>query len=147
MLIQIVTCNSDDAVLFAYRFNRGSLVNVGFILTEFTFDYIAIHDVDLIPENQNITYSYPELGPYHVSAPGLHPKYNYKKFLGGILLITKEHFRAVSMLTKIVVCVCITSIFFFAKQTCIHVGLCFVLTLNCCVWFFSNLLLLWTCFL
>lgn len=113
MLIQIVTCKSDNADLFAYRFNRGSLVNVGFILTEFTFDYIAIHDVDLIPENQNITYSYPELGPYHVSAPGLHPKYNYEKFLGGILLISKEHFRAVSMLrllTKIVVCVCIKCI-------------------------------------
>ena len=70
---------------------------MGFLLTESTFDYIAIHDVDLIPENKNITYSYPNLGPYHVSAPGLHPKYNYEKFLGGILLITKDHFRAVSI--------------------------------------------------
>jgi len=60
---------------------------------------MAIHDVDLVPDNQNLTYSYPELGPYHMSAPGLHPKYNYEKFLGGILLIIKEHFRAVSMLT------------------------------------------------
>jgi len=83
-----------------YRFNRGSLINVGFLLTEATFDYIAMHDVDLIPQNQNISYHYPALGPYHVSSPGLHPKYNYSKFLGGILLITKEHFRAVSMPTQ-----------------------------------------------
>lgn len=85
--------------MIVFRFNRGSLINIGFILTEFSFDYMAIHDVDLVPDNQNLTYSYPELGPYHMSAPGLHPKYNYEKFLGGILLIIKEHFRAVSMLT------------------------------------------------
>jgi len=85
------------ADLFIYRFNRGSLINVGFLLTESTFDYIAIHDVDLIPENQNITYAFPQLGPYHVSSPELHPKYHYEKFMGGILLITREHFHAVSM--------------------------------------------------
>ena len=104
--------------MIIYRFNRGSLINVGFILTEFTFDYIAIHDVDLIPENQNITYSYPGLGPYHLSAPGLHPKYNYEKFLGGILLITKEHFRAVSMRTSVIVCV-----FFFIFPNISQIGL------------------------
>ena len=73
---------------------------MGFLLTESTYDYIAIHDVDLIPENPNITYQFPELGPYHLSAPGLHPKYNYEKFLGGILLITRDHFRAVSIFSS-----------------------------------------------
>jgi len=91
--------------LLIYRFNRGSLINVGFLLTESAFDYIAIHDVDLIPENENITYAFPQLGPYHVSSPELHPKYHYEKFLGGILLITREHFRLVSMLTGIFECV------------------------------------------
>ena len=71
---------------------------MGFLLIESMFDYVAVHDVDLIPANQNITYYFPELGPYHVSPPGLHPKYNYEKFLGGILLITREHFLAVSVL-------------------------------------------------
>jgi len=108
------------------RFNRGSLINVGFLLTESTFDYIAIHDVDLIPENQNITYHYPELGPYHVSAPGLHPDYYYDDFLGGILLITKEHFRAVSMLTNF-----FSGVFIFiARQHTVCLSVCHTLILD-----------------
>ena len=100
-----------------YRFNRGSLINVGFLLTESTFDYIAIHDVDLIPVNQNITYVFPHLGPYHVSAPELHPKYHYEKFLGGILLITREHFHLVSIL------VCKS---FDLSHTCFALHFCFL---------------------
>lgn len=100
--------------LLIYRFNRGSLINVGFLLTESAFDYIAIHDVDLIPENENITYAFPQLGPYHVSSPELHPKYHYEKFLGGILLITREHFHLVSMLTGIFECVFYISSWCFA---------------------------------
>ena len=111
---------------FVYRFNRGALINAGFLLTEFSFDYMAIHDVDLIPENPNITYSYPELGPYHLSAPGLHPKYNYEKFMGGILLITKEHFRAVSMLYRNYNLV-------YRYSSCDVSQLCFVLISNCFV--------------
>ena len=33
------------------------------------------------------------VGPFHVAAPGLHPKYDYPTFLGGILLISREHFN------------------------------------------------------
>jgi xylosylprotein 4-beta-galactosyltransferase len=79
-----------------YRFNRGALVNVGFLLTEnSSYDYIAVHDVDLLPVNHNLSYRYPADGPFHVSAPDLHPKYHYDKFLGGILLINNIHFRQV----------------------------------------------------
>lgn len=60
-----------------YRFNRASLINVGFLFTKDNFDYIAMHDVDLLPLNQNLKYEYPADGPFHVAAPGLHPKYNY----------------------------------------------------------------------
>merc|ERR1712136_414360 len=51
------------------------------------------HDVDLMPLNHNLSYAYPGFGPYHVAAPGLHPLYSYKTFVGGILLVAKKHFR------------------------------------------------------
>ena len=79
-----------------YRFNRGALVNVGYKLVKDESDYIAIHDVDLIPMNKNLSYAYPELGPYHMTSPEYHPNYNYDKYIGGILLINNEHFQLVN---------------------------------------------------
>ena len=77
-----------------FRFNRASLLNVGFQETiNSGCDYIALHDVDLLPDNDKLSYSYPSDGPYHLAAPGLHPKYDYPTFLGGILLITRKHFQ------------------------------------------------------
>ena len=55
-------------------------------------DYIAMHDVDLLPVNPKLDYSYPVEGPYHLASPQLHPLYHYPTFIGGILLITKNHF-------------------------------------------------------
>lgn len=79
-----------------YRFNRGALANVGYLLARNHCDYIAIHDVDLIPLNMNLSYSYPSNGPYHVSSPKYHPQYNYSKYFGGILLISNAHFERVN---------------------------------------------------
>lgn len=79
-----------------YRFNRGSLINVGYMLAKNHSDYIAMHDVDLIPMNKNLTYPYPSAGPYHLSAPDYHPKYNYSKYIGGILLISNKDFEKVN---------------------------------------------------
>lgn len=79
-----------------YRFNRGALANVGYLLVKNESDYIAIHDVDLVPLNKNLSYSYPEQGPYHLTAPKYHPNYNYDKYFGGILLIKNEHFAQVN---------------------------------------------------
>lgn len=76
-----------------YRFNRASLINVGFLYTKLNYDYIAMHDVDLLPLNDHLRYDYPKNGPFHVAAPELHPKYHYKTFVGGILLVNREHFE------------------------------------------------------
>lgn len=57
-----------------FRFNRASLINVGYLYTKDHYDYIAMHDVDLLPMNANLRYDYPSDGPHHVAAPGLHPK-------------------------------------------------------------------------
>ena len=62
---------------------------------EHSCDYIAMHDVDLLPMVADLSYSYPLLGPFHVSAPNLHPRYHYKKFIGGILLISNQNFELV----------------------------------------------------
>lgn len=78
------------------RFNRASLINVGFLQTKDDYDYIAMHDVDLLPLNDNLKYDYPENGPYHISSPDTHPRYYYKTFIGGILLIKKDHFELVN---------------------------------------------------
>ncbi|KAL3864202.1 hypothetical protein ACJMK2_005907 [Sinanodonta woodiana] len=79
-----------------FRFNRAYLINVGFQLSHNECDYIAMHDVDLLPLNVNLSYSYPDKGPFHVSAPGLHPVYNYPTFIGGILLINNKHFEMIN---------------------------------------------------
>lgn len=79
-----------------YRFNRASLINIGFLYTKNHFDYIAMHDVDLLPLNDNLKYSFPDTGPLHVASPEFHPKYHYNTFVGGILLVKREHFEAMN---------------------------------------------------
>lgn len=77
------------------RFNRASLINVGFLHTRDHYDYIAMHDVDLLPLNDQLKYDFPAAGPFHISSPETHPKYHYSTFIGGILLIRNEHFELV----------------------------------------------------
>lgn len=83
-----------------HRFNRASLLNVGFLEARNNCDYIAMHDVDLLPLNKNLYYGFPEKGPFHVSAPFLHPKYHYKTFVGGILLMSVAQFEKVNGLSN-----------------------------------------------
>lgn len=82
------------------RFNRASLINVGHIISRQDCDYLAMHDVDLLPLNPQLSYAYPKNGPFHVASPDLHPKYHYSTFVGGILLLTKEQFETVNGLSN-----------------------------------------------
>ncbi|KAM4554573.1 beta-1,4-galactosyltransferase 7 isoform 1-T1 [Odontesthes bonariensis] len=75
-----------------YRFNRASLINVGHMESGNDTDYLAMHDVDLLPQNEALDYGFPEDGPFHVASPELHPLYHYKTYVGGILLLTKKHY-------------------------------------------------------
>ena len=86
-----------------WRFNRASLINVGYLFSQqqqqndTECNYIAMHDVDLLPLNDQLDYSYPnETGVYHVSAPGLHPEYSYSKFIGGVLIVSRDVYRRVN---------------------------------------------------
>jgi len=78
-----------------YRFNRAALINVGFKESSKSCDFIAMHDVDLLPQNPKLEYKFPESSPTHLAAPGLHPKYDYETFIGGIFLISRKHFKLV----------------------------------------------------
>lgn len=80
-----------------YRFNRASLINVGYHESRrIGCDYLAMHDVDLLPLNLDLDYGYPSSGPYHVAAPEYHPKYHYNKFIGGILILTLFDYQLVN---------------------------------------------------
>lgn len=76
-----------------YRFNRASLINVGYLESGNDTDYLAMHDVDLLPLNDALDYGFPADGPFHVASPELHPLYHYKTYVGGILLLTKKHYK------------------------------------------------------
>ncbi|KAF6080580.1 beta-1,4-galactosyltransferase 7 [Phyllostomus discolor] len=78
-----------------FRFNRAALINVGFLESGNSTDYIAMHDVDLLPLNEELDYGFPEAGPFHVASPELHPLYHYKTYVGGILLLSKQHYQLV----------------------------------------------------
>ena len=78
------------------RFNRAALLNIGFQLSRNNCDHMVMHDVDLLPINDHLKYNYHEDGPYHIASPQLHPRYHYEKFVGGILMLTREQFIKVN---------------------------------------------------
>ena len=72
------------------------LLNIGFLLTRHECDYMAMHDVDLLPLLTTTSkYAYPADGPLHISSPQLHPLYHYRTFVGGILIMSREQFERV----------------------------------------------------
>lgn len=68
---------------------------MGFLESSNSTDYIAMHDVDLLPLNEELDYGFPEAGPFHVASPELHPLYHYKTYVGGILLLSRQHYQLV----------------------------------------------------
>ncbi|KAH8871011.1 Beta-1,4-galactosyltransferase 7 [Schistosoma japonicum] len=104
------------------RFNRGALLNVGAIesleaevngiVVENIFEqhklssqclklpftnYLALHDVDLLPVDPALKYHIPpESGPIHLIPSFLHPRYHFfKKYAGGVLIIRRTHYSLV----------------------------------------------------
>jgi xylosylprotein 4-beta-galactosyltransferase len=85
------------------RFNRASLINVGYLhaKNDPRFDYLAMHDVDLLPLNPELKYRYPGNGnALHIADPRLHPLYHYPDFVGGILLVTMTDFDRLNGLSN-----------------------------------------------
>lgn len=81
-----------------FRFNRAALINIGFLQSKDSCDYMVMHDVDLLPRNRDLSYHYDKIvkGPHHIAAPEIHPRYHYKTFIGGILMLKREHYLEVN---------------------------------------------------
>jgi hypothetical protein len=77
------------------KFNRGTLINIGFDLIKDKCTYISPHDVDLLPEESD--YSFPET-PTHLSAYRSQSDYKleYEECFGGVNLFSNEHFSLVN---------------------------------------------------
>lgn len=80
-------------------FNRGLMKNVA---AKFAFDdgcdYIAWHDVDMVPYSEDCDYSYPEKHPVHIATKlsKYDFKLNYEQYFGGVILFTKEQVERVN---------------------------------------------------
>jgi hypothetical protein len=73
-------------------FNRGAMKNIAaHIAFEDGCDYIAWHDVDMLPEEE-ADYSYPEETPIHIATKLSKYGYNlgYDQYFGGVILFNKE---------------------------------------------------------
>lgn len=81
-----------------HRFNRASLINVGWYEADrLGCDYLVMHDVDIVPLNPTLNYGYIGRGKVrHISSGEYHPikRYNYKKFIGGVLMLTMEDYKS-----------------------------------------------------
>lgn len=84
-----------------HRFNRAALLNIGFLLSRRECDHMVMHDIDLLPLNDDLPYKFPSDGPFHVSSPELHPLYHYKSFVGGILIMSRDQFQTVNGLSNL----------------------------------------------
>ncbi|CAH8537267.1 unnamed protein product [Dicrocoelium dendriticum] len=106
-----------------FRFNRAALLNVGALessrlesqgvavdyvtqiedsipseskrLCPPPTDYLVFHDVDLLPMDKALQYSWPSAtGPYHLIPKWLHPRYKrLKTYFGGAVILRREIFN------------------------------------------------------
>jgi len=76
-------------------FNKGKLLNAGFLLLKDQYDYFCFHDVDLLPVNAD--YSYPEQ-PTHLATRASQFGYAmpYPEYFGGVVMFNKADFEAIN---------------------------------------------------
>lgn len=83
---RIIIVEQDDASAF----NRGMLCNIGFLeAVKYKCDYVAFHDIDLIP--LKVDYSYTE-HPVHLASDIL----PFDSYFGGITMFPVEQFKKIN---------------------------------------------------
>lgn len=83
---RVIIVEQDDA----QAFNRGMLCNIGFLQAKkLKCDYVVFHDIDMIPED--IDYSYSNI-PVHLASQDL----PFESYFGGITLFPVETFEKVN---------------------------------------------------
>ena len=78
------------------KFNRGVLLNVGFLIAEHNVDYFIFHDIDLFPDKDMLKYyaCFP-FKPIHLAH--IWTKYGVDgKYFGGVNSFNKEDFRKIN---------------------------------------------------
>ena len=93
---------SEDSTVEKALFNRAKLFNIGYIEAlkdNPNFNCFTFQDVDLIAENENVTYACNEKHPRHLSSSI--NKFDYKilpnpKMFGGVSQMTDEQFKKVN---------------------------------------------------
>ena len=75
-------------------FNRGKLLNVGFMeaLQQGRYEYMAFHDVDMIPMKDEVDYSFPASGPRHLATCVEQFEWTlpYDHYFGGVTILSVE---------------------------------------------------------
>ena len=83
----------------SHKFNRGTLLNVGFVeaMKDFAWDCFIFHDVDLLPEDDRNLYTCP-IQPRHmsVSIDSFLYRLPYDDIFGGVSALTVDQFKAVN---------------------------------------------------
>ncbi|KAK3262353.1 hypothetical protein CYMTET_28787 [Cymbomonas tetramitiformis] len=78
-------------------FNRGWLINIGFLVAEKECEYVALHDVDMIPL-QGVDYRM-RTGELQWAHLAVHPAQfttpRHGKYCGGVLLVASQVFRQI----------------------------------------------------
>jgi hypothetical protein len=71
-------------------FNRGKLLNIGVLETE--YDYYVLHDVDMLAETMEQYSYYPE-NPTHLASAASQFGYRvpYEEYFGGVTSVAREH--------------------------------------------------------
>ena len=91
---RIIVVEQDDAKLF----NRGMLLNIGFIYAEkMRCDYVVFHDVDMLPVNVDYSYS---TKPLHIATnfalrKDEKPREMFEQYFGGVTLFPSSTFRQI----------------------------------------------------
>lgn len=76
-------------------FNRGKLINVGFLEFKNDFFYFAAHDVDMVPEQNEYQYT---PAPCHIATEVEQFGYRlpYAEYFGGVTLFSNEVFQKIN---------------------------------------------------
>jgi hypothetical protein len=79
-------------------FNRGALLNVGFHLAGATAEWVAFHDVDMLPLDASCDYSMPASGMRHLAGAAEQFGFTnpYTNYIGGVLLSTMPAFESMN---------------------------------------------------
>ena len=92
---EIIVVDQDNAK----QFNRGMLLNIGFIeAKKLKCDYVVFHDVDMLPVD--VDYSYSEI-PLHLATgfilnPNEKKRELFEQYFGGVTMFTVESFKKIN---------------------------------------------------